>query len=73
MFQSLTVLMLDSSVLIMVVYIYYANYCIATVVYAYLIVVILCIMPSPPTKSLDFRGFDSSRLLILRGGNSHVR
>ena len=24
--------------------------------------------PSPPTKSLDFRGFDSSRLLILRGG-----
>ena len=29
--------------------------------------------PSPPTKSLDFRGFDSSRLSILRGGNSHVR
>ena len=29
--------------------------------------------PSPPMKSLDFRGFDSSRLLILRGGNSHVR
>ena len=29
--------------------------------------------PSPPTKSLDFRGFDSSRLLILRGGNSYVR
>ena len=29
--------------------------------------------PSPPFKSLDFRGFDSSRLLILRGGNSHVR
>ena len=28
---------------------------------------------SPPTKSFDFRGFDSSRLLILRGGNSHVR
>ena len=28
--------------------------------------------PSPPIKSLDFRGFDSSRLLILRGGNSHV-
>ena len=24
--------------------------------------------PSPPTKSLGFRGFDSSRLLILRGG-----
>ena len=29
--------------------------------------------PSPPTKSLGFRGFDSSRLIILRGGNSHVR
>ena len=26
--------------------------------------------PGLPTKSLD--GFDSSRLLILRGGNSHV-
>ena len=24
--------------------------------------------PTPPTKSLGFRGFDSSRLLILRGG-----
>ena len=31
------------------------------------------ITPSLPTKSLGFRGFDSSRLLILRGGNSHVR
>ena len=29
-------------------------------------------MASPPTQSLDFRGFDSSRLLILRGGNSHI-
>ena len=29
--------------------------------------------PSPPTKSFDFRGFDSSRLFILRGGNSQVR
>ena len=29
--------------------------------------------PSPPMRSLDFRGFDSSRLLILRGWNSHVR
>ena len=29
--------------------------------------------PSPPIKSLDFRGFDSSRLLIIKGGNSHVR
>ena len=32
-----------------------------------------CLTPSPPTKSLGFGGFDSSRLLILRGGNSHVR
>ena len=30
-------------------------------------------MPSPPTKSLGFRGFDSSKLLILKVGNSHVR
>ena len=29
---------------------------------------ILCYTPSPPTKSLDFRGFDSSGLLILRVG-----
>ena len=28
--------------------------------------------PSPPTKSLDFRGFDSNKLLILRGGNYHI-
>ena len=26
-----------------------------------------------PIKSFDFRGFDSSRLLILRDGNYHVR
>ena len=31
------------------------------------------ITPSPPTKSFDFRGFDSSKLLMLKGGNSHVR
>ena len=30
------------------------------------------ITPSPPTKSLGFRGFDSSKLWILKGGNSHV-
>ena len=29
--------------------------------------------PSPTIKSFDFRGFDSSKLLILKGGNSHVR
>ena len=27
---------------------------------------------SPPTKSLGFRGFDSSKLLILKGENSHA-
>ena len=32
-----------------------------------------CDTPSPPIKSLGFRGFDSSRLFIIRGGNSHVR
>ena len=31
------------------------------------------VTPSPPIKSLGFEGFDSSRLLIRRGGNSHVR
>ena len=44
--------------------------CIYTYPCAY---VYMCGTPSPPTKSLDFRGCDSSRLLILRGGNSHVR
>ena len=34
---------------------------------------IISTTPSPPTKTLDFGGFDSSRLLILKGGNSHVR
>ena len=47
-----------------------------------LLVCLLCLVASvvsnsnthsPPTKSLGFRGFDSSRLLILRGGNYHVR
>ena len=33
---------------------------------------VLCIRPGPPTKSLGFDLFDSSKLLILRGGNSHV-
>ena len=32
-------------------------------------VIRLTITPSPPIKSLAFRRFDSSRLLILRGGN----
>ena len=29
--------------------------------------------PSPPTKGSGFRRFDSSRLLNISGGNSHVR
>ena len=28
--------------------------------------------PGLPTKSLGFGGFDSSRLLSLKGGNSHA-
>ena len=35
--------------------------------------VALCDTPSPLTESLDCRRFDSSRLLILRGGISYVR
>ena len=30
------------------------------------------VTPSPPTKSSGFRGFDSSRLLIIRGVNYHI-
>ena len=37
------------------------------------LLLLLIITPSPPIKSLDFRRFDSSRLLILRGGNSHIQ
>ena len=33
----------------------------------------VCRTPSPPTKSLGFGGFDSSKHLSLNGGNSHVR
>ena len=39
----------------------------------YIYIYIYIYIPCPPIKSLDFRGFDSSRLLILRDGNSHVR
>ena len=28
--------------------------------------------PSPPIKSLDSRGFDTNKLLILRSGNYHI-
>ena len=38
-----------------------------------IIVVIVTCTPSPPTKSSGFGGFDSRRLLSLKGGNSHVR
>ena len=30
------------------------------------------ITPGPPTKSFDFGGFDSSKLLIIKGGNYHI-
>ena len=42
-------------------------------IYIYICPAVLSHTPSPPTKSLGFRGFDSSKLLILKGGNSHVR
>ena len=32
-----------------------------------------CFTSSPPTKSSGFRGFDLSKLLILRVGSFHVR
>ena len=28
--------------------------------------------PSPPTKSFDFEGLDSSKLLIIKRGNFHI-
>ena len=51
---------------------------ITTITTLYIIIIIIShyhisITPSPPTKSLDFRGFDSSKLLILKGGDSYVR
>ena len=36
------------------------------------IIITITATPSPPTKSSGFRGFDSSRLLILMGGNYHI-
>ena len=38
-----------------------------------IIIIISSSMPSPPTKRLGFEWFDSSKLLIVRGGNSHAR
>ena len=71
-----------------IIYIY-IYICIGLCVYIYIYIYVLaglasaersrtyrscvCLTPSLPTKSLDFRGFDSSRLLILKGGNSHAR
>ena len=37
------------------------------------ILIIVFVTPNPPTKSFNFEGFDSSKLLILRGGNYHAR
>ena len=42
-------------------------------IYIYIHIIVRGPTPSPPTKSLCFRGFDSSKLLIPKGGNSHVR
>ena len=59
------------------VYTYYLllvllDFCICIIVLFILVIISIIITPSPPTKSSGFRGFDSSRLLILRGGNYHV-
>ena len=40
--------------------------CISVYIYIYIY------KKSPPIKSLDSRGFDSNKLLILRGGNYHI-
>ena len=37
------------------------------------IVILMIVLRPIGSKKLGFEGFDSSRLLILRGGNSHVR
>ena len=54
------------------VYMYICVYIIIiiTIIITYIIIITI---HCTPTKSLGFGGFDSSRLLILRGGNSHVR
>ena len=59
-------------IIIIIMFIRYSLLFIISVIII-IIIVIIIITPSPPTKSFDFRGFDSSRLLILRGGNFHVR
>ena len=38
----------------------------------YIYICIYMYTASPPTKSSGFRGFDSNKLLILRGGNYHI-
>ena len=58
----------------MCIHIYiYVYVCMYVCVYIYIYIYIYIYTPSPPMKSFDFRGFDSSKLLILKGGNSHVR
>ena len=55
------------------IYIYIYIYIMCIYIYIYISCDHLMHAPSPPIKGLGFEGFDSSRLLILRGGNSHVR
>ena len=66
------------------IYIYYICMCIHVCVYMYVYMHVCMydmldvalstvgVRPSPPTKSLSFEGFDSNKLLILRGGNYHI-
>ena len=37
-------------------------------IYIYVYIYICMFMPNPPTNIMDFRGFDSSIILILRSG-----
>ena len=61
------------SLLLLLLLLLIVAYIIVSTITSVIIDTIISSTPSPPTKSLDFRGFDSSKLLILKGGNSHVR
>ena len=62
------------------IYIYVCSISLSLYIYVYIHTCICVYMqpnfptkPSLPTNNFGFGGFDSSRLLILRGVNSHVR
>ena len=55
----------------MCIYIYIFIY-IYKLIILIIIIIIIITTPNLPTNIVDFRGFDSSTILILRGGNSHI-